>query len=245
MAQCPTCSRRFGSMRALRVHHTRTHDVRLPNEKCKFCGNHFHTNNKRRYCSDECRNRRYNQEGSNNPNYGKKELETTECEICGSTFEFYPSAKKGLYCPTCVENEEWRDVPDPAEGKDNPRWKGGKVEVECDACGDQHRRWPANVNIHNFVIANVNQIGSPKHTLAKATPTGPAAATETTDRDGVAPSSRPSSATIIAVSCVAPPGTNSGATRTSITSSRFGSSMNHPITTSRTPTSLKTSSPSV
>ncbi len=150
MPRCPTCSRQFGSMRGLRVHHTQTHGVRLPNEKCKFCEKHFHTNNKRRYCSDECRERGYNQEGPNNPNYGRTKVETSECEICGSTFEYYPSDKKGLYCPECVENEEWREVPKPPKGEEHRWWKGGKIVVQCDTCGDPIRRWPNKVYERNF-----------------------------------------------------------------------------------------------
>lgn len=82
-------------------------------------------------------------EGSNNPNYrgGTKE---TACEICGATFEYYPSEKEGLYCAECVENEAWRDPPT-FEGSDNPQWEGGKVDLSCTVCGTPISRHPSNI----------------------------------------------------------------------------------------------------
>ena len=69
--------------------------------------------------------------------------EKTECEICGTEFEYYPSDKKGLYCSECVKAEEWRHRPD-VEGSNNPRWKGGKREYECAVCGETFERYPSD-----------------------------------------------------------------------------------------------------
>jgi hypothetical protein len=103
----------------------------------------FHCKHEKKYCSEDCRDAAVSHEGENNPNYSGGKTET-ECEICGGTFEYYPSEKKGLYCPTCVESEDWRPKQD-FSGEDNPRWNGGKQEYECDVCGDTVERHPSGV----------------------------------------------------------------------------------------------------
>lgn len=69
----------------------------------------------------------------------------TLCEFCGEEFEYYPSKKEGLYCPTCVEAKNWRDPPVINEG-DHPRWSGGKVEVDCAICDRTIERYPSHIN---------------------------------------------------------------------------------------------------
>ena len=145
MPQCPTCDRQFGSMRGLRVHHTTFHDIKLPNATCKLCGMHFHTNNKHVYCSSECRELGYSQEGENNNNFGKEKIELGECETCGVEFEYYPSDKLGLYCSDCVKNTNWREVPKPLKGEDSHWWKGGKRELTCHHCEITFTRHPSKI----------------------------------------------------------------------------------------------------
>ena len=133
MVDCPTCGESFDSSRGLGVHHSAVHDELLPNRECARCETEFHSEHEKKYCSEECRDEAVSFEGENHPNYsGGKD--TTECEICGSTFDYYPSEKKGLYCSTCVEEEEWRYTPD-VEGKNHPRWSGGEKKLECGECG--------------------------------------------------------------------------------------------------------------
>jgi hypothetical protein len=140
---CPTCGRTFDSRRGLGVHHSSAHDERLPNRECAECGARFYSEYDRTYCSDECHDEAVSYEGEANPNYrGGKE--TTDCAICGDPFEYYPSEKEGLYCPGCVETEPWRETP-PLDGSDNPRWKGGKLQFECAACGTEIKRYPSDV----------------------------------------------------------------------------------------------------
>lgn len=69
-------------------------------------------------------------------------------------FEYYPSEKKGLYCPTCVENEQWRTVPEPSYGPDNNRWNGGNVELECPICGDTFERHPGSMTDGTNLCSN-------------------------------------------------------------------------------------------
>jgi hypothetical protein len=95
----------------MRVHHALVHDERLPNRECADCETRFYSEEERKYCSESCRDESVSFEGEANPNYrGGKE--TTDCEICGEGFEYYPSEKPGLHCPSCVEGQNWRHRPD-------------------------------------------------------------------------------------------------------------------------------------
>ena len=139
---CPTCERVFDTRRGLGVHHSRVHDERLPNRECDNCGEQFYCEYAKKYCSDACHDEAVSFEGEDNPNYrgGKT---TTTCERCDAEFEYYESEKDGLYCPACVQSEDWRDVPI-VEGEDHPRWNGGKREYDCAACGETVERYPGN-----------------------------------------------------------------------------------------------------
>lgn len=138
--ECPTCRDAFGSRRGLGVHHVHAHDEQLPNRTCSRCGDAFYSDYAKKYCSDECYNRSVSYEGADNPNYrGGKE--TTACEICDTEFDYYPSEKPGLYCPTCVENGGWRHERD-ISAERNPRWNGGKITFSCDVCETEVERYP-------------------------------------------------------------------------------------------------------
>ncbi|SFR87832.1 5-methylcytosine-specific restriction endonuclease McrA [Halomicrobium zhouii] len=140
---CPTCGDQFDSRRGLGVHHSASHDERLPNRECEECGVSFYSDYAKKYCSSECHDRAVSYDGENNPNYrGGKE--TTACEICGADFEYYPSEKPGKFCSTCVESESWRTTPH-LEGDANPRWKGGKRQYTCDVCDVSFERYPSGV----------------------------------------------------------------------------------------------------
>lgn len=131
--ECPTCGATFDTRRGLGVHHSAAHDELLPNRECHHCGDKFHSEHERKYCSEACRGAAVSFAGENNRNYrGGKE--TSTCEFCGDEFQYYPSAKPGLYCETCVDTERWRHERD-IEGDRNPRWSGGRLELECDHCG--------------------------------------------------------------------------------------------------------------
>lgn len=140
---CPTCGRDFESRRGLGVHHSSVHDERLPNRKCDRCGTEFYSDSERVYCSDECHDSAVSYEGEANPNY-KDAKEETDCVLCETTFEYYPSEKKGLYCADCVENASWRDPP-VISGSDHHRWNGGKITLSCDVCDATVERHPSMI----------------------------------------------------------------------------------------------------
>jgi len=140
---CPTCGEQFDTRRGLGVHHSRVHGDRLPNRECDHCGDQFYADYAKKYCSGDCLRESGAYAGENNPNYrgGKA---TADCERCGTAFEYYPSEKEGLYCRECVRDGGWRVVPE-LSGDENPRWNGGKAELECAVCGDSFERYRSNV----------------------------------------------------------------------------------------------------
>lgn len=143
MPEYPTCGSEFDSRRGLGVHHSHAHGELLPNRECHHCGTAFHSEHEKKYCSDGCRDTAVSFEGVNHPNYSDATEETT-CDICGTVFEYYLSEKEGLYCSTCVEEENWRYRPE-ITGEDHPRWSGGQQELACDQCGATVVRWPSNI----------------------------------------------------------------------------------------------------
>lgn len=141
---CPTCGKRFDTTRGLGVHHSAAHDELLPNRECAACGETFHSEHERKYCSDDCRLGAVSFEGTENPNYDGGKSETV-CELCGDSFRYYPSEKPGRHCPDCVENENWRYEPDNT-GENSPLWNGGKRTLDCDNCGATFERRPGLIN---------------------------------------------------------------------------------------------------
>lgn len=113
----------------------------MGNQKCAHCGGPLESEHAKKYCSQECFHNGHSFAGENNPNY-RQAKKTTECELCGARFQFYPSDKPGLYCPECVENEQWQTSPR-ISGSEHPRWSGGKVTKLCDICGDEVTRHPS------------------------------------------------------------------------------------------------------
>ena len=101
----------------------------------------FYSDYSKKFCSRDCLLDSGIFSGENNPNY-KGGKTKTRCKICGAQFLYYPSEKKGLYCPSCVETEDWQPVPDKL-GESNPRWTGGKQEYDCTVCGDTVERYPS------------------------------------------------------------------------------------------------------
>lgn len=153
MHECPSCDRVFETLRGLGVHHVSAHDERLPKGHCRHCGVPLTSEDATKYCSQACFHEGHSFAGENHPNYQGK-IEITDCELCGATFKYYPSEKKGLFCPDCVESEQWRDPPDPPTGSENALWNGGKVELTCPVCGEAFERYPSNVTDGTNLCSN-------------------------------------------------------------------------------------------
>jgi hypothetical protein len=130
--ECPTCGKDGMTDHGVKTHHSHMHDSPIPNVKCDICGEKFYSRSKKSYC-EEC----FTMKGENNPRYSDAKKESV-CEVCGNTFEYYPSSKKGKYCGECVEEKGqfW--------GNDNC---GGSKSVseeniyECGVCGEEVVRY--------------------------------------------------------------------------------------------------------
>ncbi|WP_425499311.1 HNH endonuclease [Natronosalvus caseinilyticus] len=117
----------------MRQHHTKVHGEPLPNRTCEGCGLEFYDPKSRRnYCNDCNPNG-----GSNNGNW-KDAKEEASCVRCGETFEYYPSNKEGVYCPSCVAD---------ADGllPDNPSTPGERVSTTCAFCESELEVYPSRV----------------------------------------------------------------------------------------------------
>lgn len=132
--ECPTCGKSLRTKQGTRQHHTKVHGDPLPNRTCSGCGFEFYDPKARREYCDDC-----------NPNAGEHNgnwsdaAETTDCKRCGSTFEYYPSDKQGVYCSDCIAA---------ADGllPDNPSPKGDRVTVSCRSCGDDLEVRPTRID---------------------------------------------------------------------------------------------------
>lgn len=130
---CPTCGKSLSTERGIRQHHTKVHDDPLPNRECADCGDEFYDPKSRRTYCDDC----YSESGEKNGNYsGAKE--PSECRICGSEFEYYPSDKDGNYCSGCL-SEATGLLPDSATPD------ASELEVDCKNCSTTLQRYPAEV----------------------------------------------------------------------------------------------------
>lgn len=129
--ECPTCGRELSTERGVRQHHTQVHDEPLPNRTCSDCGTEFYDPKSRlEYCDDCDPNA-----GSNNGNWDAAK-QTASCVECGSTFEYYPSDKDGVYCPSCIEESDGLLPENPAE-------RMQRVSTDCPACGTEQRVLPS------------------------------------------------------------------------------------------------------
>ena len=111
----------------MRQHHTKVHGEPLPNLTCKACGSEFyHPKADRSYCAGCNPNA-----GEHNPNW-RDAREVTECKLCDTAFEYYPSNKDGVYCPACVEaSDEFLGTPS-YEMRDIER-----IRKKCGQCGEE------------------------------------------------------------------------------------------------------------
>lgn len=152
MPDCPSCDQSFNSQRGVRIYHSHAHDERLPNRVCGHCESEFYSKHEKKFCSEECRETAVSFEGKNNPNYrGGKE--STQCEFCEASFEYWPSEKPGRYCKRCVEEKQWRYDRD-ITGAQNPRWNGGKRTVECDTCDKPVERRPSRLRTEHVFCSD-------------------------------------------------------------------------------------------
>lgn len=119
---CTVCGTEFSTVRGMRVHHTKVHGTPLPNRACRNCTEPFYDPYGQRVLCDDCRVPRT---GESRWEHGNTEA---SCIECGATFLYYPSEKRGLFCPDCVQDDGVPCVPPKADTTD------GRTSVECAQC---------------------------------------------------------------------------------------------------------------
>lgn len=134
----------------MRQHHTKVHGERPPNRTCIDCGAAFyHAKAQRKFCYDCNPNA-----GPNNGNW-KDAKETAECRRCGGTFEYYPSDKKGVYCPDCVAGSD--------EFLGDAYWEVHdieRVDRECEECGKGMEILQSAIEYHENMDHNIGRFCS-------------------------------------------------------------------------------------
>lgn len=98
-------------------------------------------NSKHFYCSNECRAIGVGkfQKGENNPNY-KGANTIVKCSYCNKEFNILTcnmknsdgKFKKNFYCSKKCKGEHQKEL---LKGERNPKYRGGKIEIQCDFCG--------------------------------------------------------------------------------------------------------------
>ncbi len=123
MSECPTCGKVLNTLRGMRQHHTKVHGESLPNRTCRGCGEGFYDPKADRAFCEDCNA----QEGEHNGNW-QDAKERTQCKLCNDEFDYYPSDKKGTYCPDCIEQ---------ADGllPEGPDLRVDRVDIDCIGCG--------------------------------------------------------------------------------------------------------------
>lgn len=123
--------------------------------ECEWCDDPYkidpHAADESRFCSRECYGawQKENLTGEDHHNW-KGGKDTLECEVCGSEFEVKPSKSgKRRFCSRICHNtfrkgqtvphlQDGNDCKPPTfSGENHPSWKGGKVTLECEVCGDE------------------------------------------------------------------------------------------------------------
>jgi len=114
---------------------------------CENCGGTYQEYpskaERSRFCSKECKSQweSKNKTGKNNPNWSGGKVELV-CENCGESFETNKYEKKNgrSFCSQKCAGEHRKEK---MKGEKNPSWKGGKIEIECEWCGDTKKVTPA------------------------------------------------------------------------------------------------------
>ena len=137
---CPTCDKSLRTESGVRKHHANVHGKSLPNRTCADCETEFYDSKSRRTYCDNCNPNA----GSNNGNW-KGGPETAHCQACGAAFEYYPSDKKGTYCPTCVAE---------ADGllPENPMRPAELEGTQCEHCRCDLRVHPYRLDGNSYGV---------------------------------------------------------------------------------------------
>lgn len=120
---------------------------------CKQCNESFKVipalEDKRQFCSKDCKNEWQSENicGENHHNYKRVEL---TCKNCGEIFKIKPYLSEDRkFCSTECR-DKWQSENIDFSGDNNPMWNGGKIEVECEVCGDIVKVDPSKAKDRRF-----------------------------------------------------------------------------------------------
>jgi hypothetical protein len=127
-ATCPTCGNEYKNQHGMRIHHGQTHDEQLgvTTKVCEICGEEYETLTCRadgsKYCSNACKG-------------AAKRVErvTRTCGYCSKPFDVRSTSERTYCCNEC-RYAAHRQL----SGDKTPNWKGGKITLTCEACGDAY-----------------------------------------------------------------------------------------------------------
>jgi 5-methylcytosine-specific restriction endonuclease McrA len=74
--------------------------------------------------------------------------DSANCSSCGSTFEYYPSDKKGVFCPSCADNSWGNQNLVNRKGRDHPNYNS--VKVFCSNCDSEIYVSESNLTEKNY-----------------------------------------------------------------------------------------------
>ena len=128
--ECPTCGDGFDTNRGMLQHHTIVHGESLTDitKECDQCGHEFTktrakiNNHENNFCSSECQHE------------FATDRVVIDCFMCGKEVERIPSnAYRRAFCSSDCQSKYNSEV---LTGADALHWEGGKIQSECDRCGD-------------------------------------------------------------------------------------------------------------
>lgn len=118
--------------------------------ECEVCGDKFDVKSSvvdvRKTCSESCQaeyqSREFSGKDSWNWKGGKSEVECANCGNSNKVKQAVAEEYENHFCDRgCMA--EWKS--ENIHGENHPRWKGGKLSVECVNCGTEFKRKRANI----------------------------------------------------------------------------------------------------
>jgi hypothetical protein len=155
---CPTCSGKFDSELAVKVHHTKEHgeSISEKSEECDFCGECFvKYESLQQHREEEHKDELYICEcgrGFKNKNGWKIHRnkihsedvsgEPCNCDICGDTFRIKQYRIDDYDRNVCSKDCYKKLVSNRFSGEKSPHWKGGFETFGCKRCGSEFQARP-------------------------------------------------------------------------------------------------------
>lgn len=122
LCKCPKedCSYR-NELKSLKIHHSQSHGVDIPNLVCRFCGTVTSVKYRgRKYCN-ECKRDTKHLTRNDDP------TEKSVCDTCDEEFTYDPRDKEGIFCSRSCHQQSMKE-------------SDSRITVECEYCGDEVKK---------------------------------------------------------------------------------------------------------